>query len=241
MKRTKKITALLLTLALMLVSATITACGDKTASQPSETAKPVKVSKAPVVSENTETVENSAASDETAKIQVDKGKLQVSKSSELSKTPTAVKIKPATDPGAGRKTAPEITLADINGKTHKLSNYRGKVVLVDFWATWCGPCRSEIPHLVRIYNTYKNQGFVALGVGLDDTERLKNMVKDLNISYPILPDEQSISSKPYRVLGIPRTLIIDKKGRIAFDHTGFGPGMQVELEKEIKQLLAEEY
>jgi peroxiredoxin len=148
---------------------------------------------------------------------------------------------PEHDPGKNRKQAPGFTLADLSGRLHSLADFQGKVVLVDFWATWCGPCLKEIPHLVKLYDTYKSKGFVILGVGLDRQSNIAKFAADNKISYTVLVDEKSVAARPYGVSGIPRTLIIDKKGRIAFDHTGFAPGMEKEMEAEIKTLLAEEY
>jgi len=154
---------------------------------------------------------------------------------------TESSTEPDSDPGKNRKQAPDFTLADLSGRLHSLADFQGKVVLVDFWATWCGPCRKEIPHLVKLYDTYKSKGFVILGVGLDRQSNIAKFVADNKISYTVLVDEKSVAARPYGVSGIPRTLIIDKKGRIAFDHTGFAPGMEKEMEAEIGTLLAEEY
>ncbi|MEA3312136.1 MAG: TlpA disulfide reductase family protein [candidate division WOR-3 bacterium] len=148
---------------------------------------------------------------------------------------------PKPDPGANRRQAPDFTLADLSGSQHSLSDFRGKVVLVDFWATWCGPCRKEIPHLVKFYDAYSSQGFVILGVGLDKEANLSRFANQNGISYIVLVDEKGVAGKLYGIRSIPRTLIIDKKGRIAFDHTGFPSGMEVEMEAEILTLLAEKY
>jgi peroxiredoxin len=145
------------------------------------------------------------------------------------------------DPGADRRAASDFTLADISGKEHSLSDYQGKVVLVDFWATWCRPCVMEIPHLIKLYEDYSSQGFVILGVGLDKKAKLAEFARENGMSYVVLVDERGVTGKLYSVKGIPRTLIIDKKGRIAFDHTGFAPGMEVQMEQEIRTLLAEKY
>ncbi|TKJ42769.1 hypothetical protein CEE36_06710 [candidate division TA06 bacterium B3_TA06] len=148
---------------------------------------------------------------------------------------------PKEDPGADRRQAPDFTLADLRGNQHSLSDFYGKVVLLDFWATWCGPCRREIPHLIKLYETYKPQGFVVLGVGLDKEANLSRFASEAGISYIVLADEKGVAGKLYGIRSIPRTLIIDKKGRIAFDHTGFVPGMEAEMEAQIRTLLAEEY
>jgi len=148
---------------------------------------------------------------------------------------------PKEDPGADRRQAPDFTLDDLRGNQHSLSDFYGKVVLLDFWATWCGPCRREIPHLIKFYDTYKPQGFVVLGVGLDKKANLSRFASQNGMSYIVLADEKGIAGKLYGIRSIPRTLIVDKKGRIAFDHTGFVPGMESEMEAQIRTLLAEEY
>jgi len=118
---------------------------------------------------------------------------------------------PKEDPGADRRQAPDFTLADLSGSQHSLSDFRGKVVLV------------------------------ILGVGLDKEANLSRFASQIGMNYIVLADEKGVAGKLYVIRSIPHTLIIDKKGRIAFDHTGFAPGMEVEMEAEIISLLAEEY
>ncbi len=144
------------------------------------------------------------------------------------------------DPGKDRKMSSNFTLLDLDGTSHVLSSYKGKVVLIDFWASWCPPCKAEIPHLVKIYEAYKNKGLVIIGVGLDKKANLAKIKAELGINYTVLVDEKSEAGRLYEVRGIPRTLILDKKGRIAADHVGFAEGMQKDLEQEITKLLAEE-
>lgn len=145
------------------------------------------------------------------------------------------------DPGQGRRQAPDFTLTDLSNKSHTLSGYRGKVVVMDFWATWCGPCKVEIPHLIELYNKYRSQGMVMLSIGIDERSALARLSPQLGINYPVLVDEDRTAAQKYGVQGIPRTIMIDKKGRIAFDHTGFAPGMEAELEADIQTLIAEQY
>ncbi len=144
----------------------------------------------------------------------------------------------STPTGASRVPATDFTLASLDGKNHTLSSYRGKVVLVDFWASWCGPCKAMIPHAVELYNQYKNQGLMVLGVGLDDEASLRKFVAKTPISYPVLVG-RSETGRTFGVSAIPTSLILDRKGNIAFRHTGFYPGMESTLEDEIKVLLAE--
>jgi thiol-disulfide isomerase/thioredoxin len=134
------------------------------------------------------------------------------------------------------KPAPDFELKDLSGNIVKLSGLKEKVVLLNFWATWCGPCKNEIPYLEEIYNKYKAQGLVILGVN-DEAEHnlVRNFAKE-NISYPILVDAQSVF-ETYKVRGIPNNFYIDKEGLIRFHSVGFGPGMEKEIENQIKRLL----
>ena len=114
--------------------------------------------------------------------------------------------------------APDFTLRSLDGERFTLSSLQGKVVLLNFWATWCPPCRREIPDLNRIYDTYKDRGVVILGVSWDElsTERIKTFVKNYKVTYPILHGTQSELSqvgKAYAWQGyLPTTYVIDRKG-----------------------------
>ena len=131
------------------------------------------------------------------------------------------------------------TLEQYGGGKVSLTEQKGKVVLVDFWATWCGPCRAAIPQLVRIYNTYKDQGLVVLGISLDqEKDALPKFIKDYNITYPILYDDQQVA-KAYDVQGIPTLVIFDKKGKITFREVGFSDENIATLEQKIKDALAQ--
>ncbi len=131
------------------------------------------------------------------------------------------------------------TLDQFGGGIVSLAEQKGKVVLVDFWATWCGPCRVAIPHLVRMYNEYKDQGLVVLGISLDqEKDVLPKFIKDNNITYPILYGNQQVA-KAYEVQGIPTLVIFDKKGKIAFREVGFSDENISTLEQKIKDALAQ--
>jgi peroxiredoxin len=132
----------------------------------------------------------------------------------------------------------DFTLPDLDGKNYTLSSFHGKVVLVDFWATWCGPCKLMIPHAIQLYEQYRKQGLVVLGVGLDDESSLRNFAQKEKITYPVLVGTHEIGTT-FGVSAIPTTYLLDKKGNIAFQHTGFYPGMETTLEEEVTKLLAE--
>lgn len=136
--------------------------------------------------------------------------------------------------------APEFEIQDINGKTYTLSAYKGKVVLLEFFATWCEPCRSAVPDLDRLYDRFKSRDFVFLAVAVDEgsdiTEVLRKFGREKKIHYPLAPDMKKISDL-YNVNGIPSSFIIDKEGSISFYHVGFTPDTYEILVKEIEGLL----
>ncbi len=135
--------------------------------------------------------------------------------------------------------APDIELPSPDGTVYKLSDLKGKVVLIDFWASWCKPCRYNNPKLVSIYSKYKDQGFTIYSVSLDrpgQTERWKKAIKEDNLTWPYHVSDlqfwQSAPAKQYGVRGIPRTFLLDKEGRFA----AINPNSRL-LEQELKKLL----
>jgi peroxiredoxin len=138
------------------------------------------------------------------------------------------------NPGAD---APDIVLPDVNGKTVKLSDFKGKVVLVDFWASWCGPCRMENPNVVRMYNAYKDKGFEILGVSLDKDRNawLEAIQKD-GLRWTQVSDLkywQSDAAKLYNVTGIPYTVLVGKDGKI-IEKNLRGPALDAKLKEIFK-------
>lgn len=130
------------------------------------------------------------------------------------------------------------TLKDINGKDVALSAYKGKVVLLDFWATWCPPCKKEIPEFIELYNNYRSRGFVVLGVSMDDsTSDVKRFAKTLKINYPVLigAGRDDVEKAFGPLPGLPTSFTIARDGKICGQHTGFVPKEQ--FEREIKALL----
>ena len=132
----------------------------------------------------------------------------------------------------------DFVLKDMNGKDVMLSAYKGKVILLDFWATWCAPCRIEIPNFVDLYKKYQSQGFVVLGVSVDDPiSKLKPFVRELKMNYPVLiglnrDDVKDAFGPPP---GYPTSFIIGRDGKICSEHTGFVP--KEEFERKIQALM----
>ena len=134
--------------------------------------------------------------------------------------------------------APDFELNDLNGTPIKLSDYRGKVVLVNVWATWCPPCVRETPRLVRVYNQYREQGFVLLGVNTtyqDKAEAVAEFARSQQISYPILLDTEGKASEKYASRLMPTSYLIDRNGKIVSIQVGEVD--EAQLEEQIRALL----
>lgn len=116
-----------------------------------------------------------------------------------------------------------------------LSDYKGKVIILDFWATWCPPCRKEIPDFIRLYDNYKDKGLVIIGISSESEDTLKNFCTDAEVNYPIAIGTREIQQAYGGIQYIPTTFIIDKKGNIVNKHVGF-TSYEV-FESEIKDLL----
>lgn len=136
--------------------------------------------------------------------------------------------------------APDFTLRDLNGNKIQLSELTGKVVMVEFWATWCPPCRESIPEMKDVYEKYKDRGFVLLGISIDKGKNapveVSSFVKEHSVTYPVLIDDSDVNAS-YSVSSIPTSFIIDKEGKIVSKRTGFIPGLGGEISKEIEALL----
>jgi cytochrome c biogenesis protein CcmG/thiol:disulfide interchange protein DsbE len=137
-----------------------------------------------------------------------------------------------------RKAAPEFSLKDANGQTVHLADYRGKVVVLDFWATWCGPCKIEIPWFMEFETQFKDQGFAVLGVSMDEDgwAVIKPYVRDRKMNYRILLGDDKISTSYGGLDALPTTLLIDREGNIASVHEGVSMGKE-EFKNAIVQLL----
>ena len=117
--------------------------------------------------------------------------------------------------------APDFTLQDTGGAAVSLSGQKGKVVLVNFWATWCGPCRLEMPAMQQRYSTYKDQGFVVLAVDYDEPlADVSAFAQELNLTFPILLDPGANVNNLYRIVGYPTSFFVDREGKITRLHLG---------------------
>lgn len=135
--------------------------------------------------------------------------------------------------------APGFSLKDLEGKEVSLDQYRGKIVVLDFWATWCGPCRQTMPILDAIQEQYRGK-LVLLAINLQESkDKVREYVLGENLNARVLLDEDSSVGSLYGVSGIPMQVIIDQNGTIQRLVTGFGPGMEYQMKKKIDQLLNE--
>ena len=136
--------------------------------------------------------------------------------------------------------APDFTLKSRIGKNLRLSDYRGQVVMLNFWASWCGPCRQEMPILEQMYKRYKKLGFVILGVNTEqDSGKANAYLRDIKVSFPILYDSTSKVSQLYNNKAMPTTIMIDRNGKMRFMHEGYKPGYEKDYKKQIKKLIRE--
>jgi peroxiredoxin len=136
--------------------------------------------------------------------------------------------------------APDFTLKSLAGDNVKLSELRGQVVLINFWASWCGPCRQEMPRLDDLYQKYGELGFTLLGVNVEqDSAEAQRMLHDTPVTFPILFDTQNQVSKLYDVTAMPSTVIVDRDGNVRFVHKGYQPGYEDEYQTQIRTLVRE--
>ena len=117
--------------------------------------------------------------------------------------------------------APDFTLAQIDGKPLTLSSYRGKVVLLDFWATWCVPCREEIPHFIELQKKYADRGLQIIGVSMDDSvDPVRPFYQEFHMNYPVVVGSAKLGESYGGVLGLPIAFVLDREGRIQAKHIG---------------------
>jgi len=143
-----------------------------------------------------------------------------------------------TQPSVGP--APDFTLKTLDGKEITLSQLKGKVVLLDFWATWCGPCKESIPHLIQLYKDYRQNGFELVGMNVDrgDGEAVRRFVTSMDIPYPVVTAPEDVV-RSYRVTGIPATFLIDREGKIRERMAGFNSTIAQHLTAKVADLTSE--
>jgi peroxiredoxin len=142
--------------------------------------------------------------------------------------------------GLTGKVAPDFVLKSNTGENLRLSEHRGDVVMINFWATWCGPCRQEMPLLDDLHGRYKRVGFSLLGVNIDDdSQRAMQMIKELGVKFPVLFDKSKDVSKLYQVEAMPVTVLVDRTGTVRHVHHGYKPGYEEKYLTEIRALLRE--
>jgi peroxiredoxin len=136
--------------------------------------------------------------------------------------------------------APGFELSALDGKPLGLNELRGQVVLINFWASWCGPCRTEMPRLDALYRKYKAAGVTLVGINVEpESADALNYLKGTPVTFPILFDSDSKVSKLYEVAGMPSTVILDRKGTVRYIHRGYKPGEEDAYLDQIRALMRE--
>lgn len=138
-------------------------------------------------------------------------------------------------------TVPDFTLKAMDGTNLRLEELRGQVVLINFWASWCGPCRQEMPILQKIHDRYEPMGFTVLGVNVDEKQdKARRIVERLDVSFPLLLDTEQYVSEAYEVNAMPFSVLVGRDGKINYIHRGYKPGDENLYVNRLKQLLREQ-
>lgn len=146
----------------------------------------------------------------------------------------------AVSAGLKQSSAPDFTLKSNEGENIRLSEYRGEVVLINFWASWCGPCRQEMPVLSELHDKYHALGFTVLGVNVEaDTRKARKLLQDLPVSFPVVFDSDSAVSKQYNVVAMPSTVLVDRDGNMRYLHKGYKPGLEDVYQQQVRDLVRE--
>lgn len=151
-----------------------------------------------------------------------------------------IAVVPAFAGGASPVAAPDFTLKSHQGENLRLSEYRGQVVLINFWASWCGPCRQEMPLLDALHDKYAPLGFTVLGINVDqDPVQARAMLERIPVGFPVVFDSASTVSKLYDVIAMPTTVIVDRNGDARYLHRGYKPGDEEQYQRHVRALLME--
>lgn len=138
------------------------------------------------------------------------------------------------------KAAPDFTLTSKSGENIRLQEQLGNVVLINFWASWCGPCREELPHMEKLQQDYQDLGFTILAVNVDeDPSKANVLLDDIAVSFPVLFDQDDKVSKLYQVKAMPTTVIVDRDGKQRLLHHGYKSGDEGKYRQVVKALLRE--
>ena len=138
------------------------------------------------------------------------------------------------------KSAPDFTLKSLDGKNLKLSEMTGNVILINFWASWCGPCREEMPLLNALHNKYEPLGFTVLGVNVEeDLKGAKGFLKNFPVDFPVLLDNTNKVSKQFKVVAMPTTIVVDRDGNMRYLHQGYKSGDEAKYRQMVKTLIRE--
>jgi peroxiredoxin len=137
--------------------------------------------------------------------------------------------------------APGFTLQSNDGEQVSLASLKGKVVMVNFWATWCVPCRQEMPHLQALYERYNSLGFELLAVNVekDNAEGARKWLEETPVTFPVLFDTKNEVTKLYKVQTMPSTVLVGRDGTMRFIHHGYKPGYENEYQTQVRALLRE--
>jgi len=136
--------------------------------------------------------------------------------------------------------APDFTLKSMAGKNLNLAEQRGNIIVINFWASWCGPCRKEMPVLQKFYDKYQDLGVSVWGVNVEQENQAgRDFLADLDLKFPILFDDTNTISAKYQVEAMPTTVIIDRDGLVRYAFQGYKPGYEKKYAKAIKKLIRE--
>jgi peroxiredoxin len=139
-----------------------------------------------------------------------------------------------------REEAPDFTLKGLDGTNLRLEEYRGKVVLINFWASWCGPCRQEMPLLDRLHHRYEDTGFAVLGINVEgERAPAQKIVDKTKVTFPVPIDENQKVSELYSLEAMPSTVVVDRDGVVRYIHRGYKPGDEAKYVEVVKQLIRE--
>lgn len=136
--------------------------------------------------------------------------------------------------------APDFTLKSLQGNNLRLEEYRGQVVLINFWASWCGPCRQEMPLLDRLHQRYRETGFAVLGVNVEGKIKpAQELVDKTKVTFPVLIDADQKVSELYNLEAMPSTVVVDRNGVVRYIHLGYKPGDEAKYVDVVKALIRE--